>query len=39
MFRDLFLKLLTVLEAIKTAVETIAVNTTPAEDTTPSDET
>lgn len=39
MFRDLFLKLLTFLEAIKTAVETIAVNTTPADDTEPADNT
>ena len=39
MFRDLILKLLAVLTAIKTAVETIAVNTTPADDTTPSNET
>lgn len=38
MFRDLFLKLLTVLGAIKDAVETIATNTTPAE-TPPVEET
>ena len=29
--RDLILKIVTALEAIKTAVETIAVNTTPAD--------
>ena len=34
--RDLILKIVTALEAIKTAVETIAVNTTPA---APADET
>ena len=39
--RDLILKIVTALEAIKTAVETIAVNTTPAapDETEPADNT
>lgn len=36
--RDLILKIVTALEAIKTAVETIATNTTPAEDNSPSND-
>ena len=39
--RDLILKIVAALEAIKTAVETIAVNTTPAtpDETEPADNT
>ena len=36
--RDLIIKIVTALEAIKTAVETIATNTAPAEDNTPADD-
>lgn len=36
--RDLILKIVTALEAIKTAVETIAVNTTPADDSEPAND-
>ena len=38
MDRDLALQLIDLLDDIKTAIETIATNTTPADDTTPAED-
>ena len=39
MDRDIALQLVDLLDDIKTAIETIATNTTPSDDTTPDDNT